>query len=180
MELSTRVTAAIEKHFPEAERAEVARVLSDYYEGATREGAERIHLTILRISRKDVNRVRMLVDMAKHDYRDVIMAESHPSRTYWVGLLRRSPGDLGGFAHLRPESLEKWKEAGAIVIGGMCLDDSDLLGVYIFTVDSVEEAYAVASTDPAIESGRLYFEFHPWLTADGLQVGVPKEFLDVE
>ena len=179
MELSPKVRSAIEKHFAEGERAEVARLLADYGEGTTSEGAERIHLTILRISRRDVNRVRTLVDIAKDDHRDVIMAESHPSRTYFVGLLRRTPGDLGGFAHLSSESLEAWKKAGAIVVGGMCLDDSDLLGVYIFTVDSVEEARATVSTDPAIESGRLYFEFHPWLTADGLQVGVPKDFLEV-
>jgi hypothetical protein len=46
-------------------------------------------------------------------------------------------------------------------------------------VESIEEAQALVESDRAIAAGRLRFEFHPWMTADGPQVGVPKEFLDV-
>ena len=75
--------------------------------------------------------------------------------------------------------MKAWKKADAIVIGGRCTDDSSLYGLYIFTLDSVEQAETLVSSDPAIQSGELQFEFHPWFTADGLQVGVPKEFLEV-
>ena len=91
MELSPRVRAAIEKHFAKADWPEVARLLSEYGDGSNPDGAERIHRIILRISHKDAGRVRKLVEMAKHDYRDVIVAESHPNRTYIAGLLRPGP-----------------------------------------------------------------------------------------
>jgi hypothetical protein len=61
----------------------------------------------------------------------------------------------------------------------LCLDGSDFKGLYIFTVDSVQAAQELAATDSGVASGILMFEFHEWITADGLQVGVPKDFLDV-
>ncbi|HTR35614.1 MAG TPA: YciI family protein [Bryobacteraceae bacterium] len=179
MELSPRVIAAIEKYFAEADRPEVARLLSEYGDSSNPDGAERIHRIILRISRKDVGRVRKLVEMAKQDYRDVIVAESHPNRTYFAGLLRPGPNAKGGFLSLKLASLEAWKKAGAIVIGGRFMDDGGVFGLYIFAVDSLEQARELVSRDPGVQSGELQFEFHPWFTADGLQVGVPKHFLDV-
>jgi hypothetical protein len=179
MTLTARVIAAIDKYFPESDRAAVAELLSRCA-GASEQGAERIHLLILRMSRREVARVRSLVKAAQRDYRDVIMWESNPTRTYIVGLLRRGPNAApGDKTTLKLASLKRWKDAGAITIGGLFIDDSDARGIYIFTVDSVEAALALAGTDPAIQSGALMFEFHPWLTVDGLQVGVPKDFLDV-
>jgi hypothetical protein len=179
MELSPKVTAAIDKFFPEAERPVVAELLSSYGERSHEREAERLHLLILKMSRREVGRVRSLVEAAKQDYRDVIMWASQPSRTYIVGLLRKGPNFSRGDT-LKLSSLRDWKQAGAIVIGGSCLDEEELRGLYIFTVDSVAAAEALTQEDPAIEAGRLRFEFHPWHTADGLQVGVPKDFLDVE
>jgi hypothetical protein len=46
-------------------------------------------------------------------------------------------------------------------------------------VDSAQKAKELTDTDPGVASGMLAFEFHEWLTVDGLQVGVPKDFLDV-
>jgi hypothetical protein len=179
MTFSPRVVAAIDKHFPESDRTAIADLLSSYA-GAGEEGTERIHLLILRLSRRDVERVRRLVKVANHDYRDLIMMESNPTRTYIVGLLRRGPNARAGDkTTLKPASLKKWKDAGAIMIGGLFLDDSDARGIYIFTVNSVEAARVLVDTDPGVQSGALKFEFHPWLTVDGLQVGVPKDFLDV-
>lgn len=121
-----------------------------------------------------------LVEAAKRDYRDVIAWASHPQRTYIVGLLRPGPNaPAGRKTSLRLASIQSWKKAGAIVIGGQCLDGSAFRGLYIFTVDSVEAARELTGMDPGIQSGELMFEFHPWITADGLQVEVPKDFLDV-
>jgi len=180
MQLSPKVTACIDRYFPEDEREEVAGLLAEYGEGSSEQGAERIHLLILRMSRRQVSRVRSLVEAARRDYRDVVLWAMQPVRTYYAGLLRTGPnGTPGDKETLRLASLERWKKAGAVVIGGLILDGSDLRGLYIFTVDSLAEAEALVETDPAIASGRLRFEFHPWTTADGLQVGVPKDFLDV-
>jgi hypothetical protein len=125
--------------------------------------------------------VRGLVEAAKRDYRDVILWASQPSRTYIVGFLRNGPNALPGRRDtLKLSSLEKWKRAGSIVIGGLSPENGDFRGLYIFTVKSIAEAQALVSDDPAIQSGCLRFEFHAWLTADGLQVGVPKDYLDID
>jgi mRNA degradation ribonuclease J1/J2 len=176
MTLTSRVTAAIEKYFSEADRVAVTEALAAYQGGER----ERLHLTILRLSRRNVERVRKLVKMAQRDYRDVIVMESHPTRKYIVGILRRGPNaSADDKTTLKVDSLKRWKDDGAIVIGGLCLDGSDFKGLYIFTVDSVQTAQDLVATDPGVASGMLVFEFHEWLTVDGLQVGVPKDFLDV-
>ena len=91
MQLSSKVAAAIERFFPDAERMIVAELLGNYGNAPHEREAERIHLLILKISRRDVNRVRDLVEAAKRDYRDVILWASQPSRTYIIGLLRQGP-----------------------------------------------------------------------------------------
>ena len=58
MQLSPNVIACIDRYFPEAEREEVAGLLAGYGEGSSEKGAERIHLLILKMSRRDVRRIR--------------------------------------------------------------------------------------------------------------------------
>jgi hypothetical protein len=178
MTLSARVQEAIARHFAGPDRDAVAEALATYSAGPER--PERIHLLILRLSRRDVGRVRKLVAVARRDYRDLIVMESNPTRKYIMGLLRRGPAaSADDRTTLKIDSLKKWRAAGAIVIGGLCLDQSDCKGLYIFTVDSVEAATELVNTDPGVQAQLLTFEFHEWLTADGLQVGVPKDFLEV-
>ena len=151
MKLSPKVTECINRYFPENEREDIAAMLGELSEGSTEAGAERLQLLILKISQRQLNRIRSLVDAAKLDYRDVISWATQPSRTYFIGLLRTGPNGLAGDkATLDIASLKRWKQAGAIVIGGMCLDQSDLLGLYIFTVDTFEEMQRLIETDPVI------------------------------
>jgi hypothetical protein len=181
MELSPKVVAAIDKFFPEQERPAVADLLAQYGDASYEREAERIHLLILKISRRDVDRIRRLVQAAKRDYRDVIAWASQSTRRYVVGLLRDGPGAIPGkFTTLQPSSIQKWKRDDSIVVGGLSPDGGDFRGLYIFKVDSIAEAEALAGTDPAIQSGRLRFDFHIWLTAAGSQVGVPSEYLDID
>jgi hypothetical protein len=109
MEISPKITAAIDRFFPEAERPLVAALLAGYGDVAHEREAERIHLLVLKISRRDVNRVRDLVKAAKRDYRDVILWASRPSRRYVAGQLRndRTPCLATG-RPLKLSSLEKW------------------------------------------------------------------------
>ncbi len=46
--------------------------------------------------------------------------------------------------------------------------------MFIFQIESVDEARALANEDPAIQSGRLRLELHPWFAASGLKVDPPK------
>lgn len=181
MEISPKVAAAIDKFFAANEQAAVAELLAQYGDAAHEREAERIHLLILKISRRDVERIRGLVKAAKQDYRDVIAWATQSTRRYIVGLLRNGPATVPGkFTTLQLSSIQQWKRDDSIVIGGLSPGDSDLRGLYIFQVDSIEEAEALVAPDPAIQSGQLRFEFHTWLTADGLQVGIPKHYLDID
>jgi uncharacterized protein YciI len=51
---------------------------------------------------------------------------------------------------------------GSLIIAGPFLDDQPLRGIFIFNVDTVEEARALEETNPAVHAGTLIFELHPW------------------
>jgi hypothetical protein len=181
MEISPKVAAAIDKFFPANDRAVAAELLGQYGDAAREREAERIHLLILKLSRRDVQRIRDLVKAAKRDYRDVISWATQSTRRYVVGLLRNGPAAIPGkFTTLQPSSIQKWKRDDSIVVGGLSPADDDLRGLYIFKIDSIEAAEAVVAADPAIQSGQLRFEFHSWLAPAGLQVGIPSDRLDID
>jgi tetratricopeptide (TPR) repeat protein len=53
------------------------------------------------------------------------------------------------------------------VAGPFDEDDIDWRGIFIFDVDTKKEVEALLNTDPAISSGRLAYEIHPWWTQAG-------------
>jgi hypothetical protein len=181
MKISPKVAAAIDKFFATTERAPVTELLAQYGDAAHEREAERIHLLILKMSRRDLARVSNLVKAAKRDYRDVIAWAAQPTRRYVVGLLQLGPAAIAGkFTILQTSSIQKWKREDSIVVGGLSPGDDVLRGVYIFKLDSIEAAEALVAADPAIQSGELRFEFHSWLAPAGLQVGVPHDYLDID
>jgi uncharacterized protein YciI len=63
-------------------------------------------------------------------------------------------------AHL--DNITRMAEKGNLLVAGPFLDGGDVRGIYIFNVETVEEAKALTETDPAIQAGRLVMELHPW------------------
>lgn len=63
-------------------------------------------------------------------------------------------------AHLM--NINKMAESGKLVVAGPFLDNGDLRGIYIFNVETVEEAQKLTETDPAIIFGSLVMELKPW------------------
>jgi uncharacterized protein len=63
-------------------------------------------------------------------------------------------------AHL--DNINRLAKAGKLVVAGPFLDAGDIRGIYIFNVETIEEAEALTKTDPAIQAGRLVMELHPW------------------
>jgi uncharacterized protein YciI len=63
-------------------------------------------------------------------------------------------------AHLA--NIERMRESGKLLVAGPFGDDGELRGVYIFRVDTLEQALELTDTDPAVKAGRLAFEIHPW------------------
>ena len=53
-------------------------------------------------------------------------------------------------------------EAKKLVVAGPMGDEGDIRGVFVFQVGTLEEATALAASDPAIKAGRLVAEIHPW------------------
>lgn len=51
---------------------------------------------------------------------------------------------------------------GSLIVAGPFLDDQAIRGIFIFDVKTVEEARALAETDPAVQAGTLILELHPW------------------
>jgi hypothetical protein len=181
MEISPKVAAAIDKFFAVDKRSAVAELLAQYGDASHEREAERLHLLILKISRRDLERIRGLVNAAKRDYRDVIAWATQSTRRYVVGLLRNGPAGIPGkFTSLQPALIQKWKRDDSIVVGGLSPGGHALRGFYIFKVESIEAAEALVAADPAIQSGQLRFEFHPWLAPAGLQVGIPSDHLDID
>jgi uncharacterized protein YciI len=70
-------------------------------------------------------------------------------------------------AHLR--NIQRMANEGKLVLAGPFLEDGDLRGIYFFNVETVEEARELTSTDPAVRSGRLVMELHPWYGSAALQ-----------
>ena len=55
-----------------------------------------------------------------------------------------------------------------LVVAGPFGDDGRLRGIFVFRVDSLEEARKLTLTDPAVQAGRLALELHPWLVPEGI------------
>ncbi len=54
------------------------------------------------------------------------------------------------------------KEGKLAVAGPFMTSESGWRGLFIFAVESVEEAKALTETDPVIVSGEMVAEYHPW------------------
>ncbi|MFK8009108.1 MAG: YciI family protein [Saprospiraceae bacterium] len=56
----------------------------------------------------------------------------------------------------------------ACMIGPFGQDaESDIQGIIVFSVPNKKEAERLAALDPAVQSGRLLIEVHPWWAAKG-------------
>src|SRR5689334_10068523 len=58
-------------------------------------------------------------------------------------------------------------KTGKLVLAGPFEDAGDYAGVFMFKVATLDEAKALAESDPAVKAGRLIAETHPWLIGQG-------------
>ena len=113
---------------------------------------------------------------------DSVMAESYGAddygmKKYVMAFLKRGPNrDLDSvaamelqMAHL--QNINKMAEEGKLVLAGPFLDDGEIRGIYIFNVESLEEAEVLTNSDPAIQAGSLEMELKEWYGSAAL-VGV--------
>jgi uncharacterized protein YciI len=64
-------------------------------------------------------------------------------------------------------NINKMAESGKLQIAGPFGDDGNWRGIFIFDVATEEEVIELLKDDPAIQTGRLAYEIHPWWTLPG-------------
>ena len=63
-------------------------------------------------------------------------------------------------AHL--QNIKDLASQGKLVVAGPFMDNTELEGIFILNVTTVEEAQKLVNTDPAVKIGILIMELHPW------------------
>ncbi|HLX92629.1 MAG TPA: YciI family protein [Puia sp.] len=87
-----------------------------------------------------------------------VMLTTGPNRSQdSVTATRIQEGHMKNIRHLA--------DLGKLVIAGPFGDDSAWKGFFIFDCKSTEEIDGYLKSDPAITSGRLLYQVHPWWTA---------------
>ena len=118
-----------------------------------------------------------IVEMHPWWSEDVMKKPNSPVKltTAYLGLLKRgekwTPEKTPATAELQKAHLAnimRLAELKKLVVAGPFGDDGQLRGIFVFKVASLEEARALAETDPAVQAGRLAIEMHPWLVPEGV------------
>ncbi len=59
-------------------------------------------------------------------------------------------------------NIERLLNEKKMVMAGPFIDEGMYKGIFIFDVPTEKEVILLLSSDPAVESGRLDYEIHPW------------------
>ena len=95
-------------------------------------------------------------------------------KPYFLVLLKAGPErnqDSVTAAQIQKQHLEYINaiaQTGKLNVAGPCLDNSYLRGIFILDVPTEAEAKQLCEADPAVKSGRLNYEIHPWMTQKGV------------
>ena len=112
--------------------------------------------------------------LAKH-----IGADDYGMKKYVMAFLKSGPiriQDSVQRAELQRQHLKNIMRLvadGTLIVAGPFLDNQPMRGIFIFNVETVEEAGAIAETDPAVKAGTLVLELHPWYGTAAL-VEIPR------
>ena len=79
-----------------------------------------------------------------------------------------SPDSAKKIQVLHLQNISKLASQGKLCVAGPFLDNTELEGVIVFNVETVQEAKTLAETDPAVKAGLLVMEFHPWYCSAAL------------
>ena len=96
--------------------------------------------------------------------------------TYQVALLKRGPRwtaqstpETQKIQQGHMEHIGSMAKTGKLILAGPFADDGGLRGMFVFKA-TAEEARRLAERDPAVLSGRLALEWHPWYSAEGIGI----------
>jgi uncharacterized protein YciI len=106
-------------------------------------------------------------------------ADERGMKPYVMAFLKRGPNrnqDSLTVAEIQKghlANINRMAESGKLVLAGPFMDDGDIRGIYLFNVGTIEEAQELTATDPAIQSGRLIMELHPWYGSAAMPLITP-------
>lgn len=95
-------------------------------------------------------------------------ADDYGMKKYVIAFLKKGPNrDLSKEEATKLQNehmanIGRLAEEGKLVLAGPFLGDGNLRGIYVFAVESLEEAKELTSSDPAIKAGSLIMELHEW------------------
>lgn len=95
-------------------------------------------------------------------------ADDYGMKKYVMAFLLKGPNrDLDSAkradlqkAHLK--NIMRMAEAGKLVLAGPFFGSGEIRGIYVFNVQSLEEAKALTNTDPAVQAGSLVMDLMEW------------------
>lgn len=95
-------------------------------------------------------------------------ADEYGMKKYVMAFLKRGPNrdrtpeESAKLQRAHLDNITRMAEEGTLILAGPFLDDGELRGIYLFNVETVEEAKKLTEADPAIQTGSLVMELHPW------------------
>lgn len=95
-------------------------------------------------------------------------ADAYGMRTYVLALLKAGPNrsqdstEAARLQRAHMDNIQRMADEGQLILAGPFIDSGELRGIYVFDVESVEEAREMTMTDPAVQAGRLEMELHRW------------------
>ena len=101
-------------------------------------------------------------------------AENPRMTTVYLVLLKKGPAWTAEVtpasqaiqeAHMA--SIRALWQAHKMIVAGPVEDQADLRGIFVFQAGSLEEAKALAASDPAVKAGRLLPVVYPWWVEKG-------------
>jgi uncharacterized protein len=102
-------------------------------------------------------------------------AENGRMMTVYLVLLKKGPASTSEVtpatqaiqeAHMA--NIRAMWQAHKLIAAGPVEDQADLRGIFIFQASSLEEATALAASDPAVKAGRLVAVVYPWWVEKGV------------
>ncbi|QCK14365.1 YciI family protein [Mangrovivirga cuniculi] len=95
-------------------------------------------------------------------------ADDYGMKKYVMAFLKKGPNrnqseqEAAELQQAHLENIKRMAQNGDLVLAGPFTDDGDIKGIYIFNVETIEEAKKLTETDPAVKAGRLIMELHTW------------------